>query len=406
MAIFREIPPTAGFALRAKDLLSVFSAARDDGALERDFTQYLRAGYARITCSGTAAFYLILEALKERSEKRTVVIPSFVCPLIPLAVKRAGMKARVCDITGRDFNYSHDELEAVCAKDKDIVALLAVHLGGVPVDFDRIAAACKRHGIFTIEDCAQSLGAEYKGRKTGTLGDAAFFSLSRGKGITTYEGGAIVTDKKELWPAIDRAMARLVTYDKAGEAWLLALLFGYWLFYRPLLFWPVFRLPQRFWNWKGDRVKAAAEDFSMDFPVRRMSGARQAVGHSQFHRLDGEIKKQREKAASLIQGLKKIKGVSVIEEEKGSMASYPYLTITFEDTKRRARALAALEGSGMGGSFVYAMAIADYGYLSGIVADENCRNGRSIAESSITLSTSAFLGAGDIETVLDIIERS
>jgi dTDP-4-amino-4,6-dideoxygalactose transaminase len=81
-----------------------------------------------------------------------------------------------------------------CLKNKDILAIIPVHLGGIPVNLESVLDIAKNNGIFIVEDCAQSLGAMNQGRKTGTIGDFAFYSLCRGKGITIYEGGAIITN--------------------------------------------------------------------------------------------------------------------------------------------------------------------------------------------------------------------
>ena len=91
MSVFKEIPPTAGFPLQPTDLL----VSPHPGRLQEDFKRYTGLSYVRIACSGTASFYLILESLKKISPRRTVVIPSFVCPLVALAIAKAGMKAEV-----------------------------------------------------------------------------------------------------------------------------------------------------------------------------------------------------------------------------------------------------------------------------------------------------------------------
>lgn len=405
MSMFREIPPTAGFPLHGKDFLPIFRIRNHGKCMEDDFKEYLNVSYARVAYSGTAAFYLILESLKKISSKHTVVIPSYICPLIPLAIKRAGLGIEVCDIRKDDFNFDLQSLEDICSKNSDILAVVAVHLTGIPVDFDALENIAKKHGIFTIEDCAQSLGAMYKGKLVGTLGDFSFFSLCRGKGITTYEGGIIVAGRQEYAAVIDSTIEQIVKNDFLSEGILTLLLFGYWIFYRPLLFWFVFRLPQIFWNWRGDKIKAAMEDFDIDFPTHRMSAIRQLIGHGQFHRLEKEIDKQRQKAAFYMSRLKKIKGIKIIKEHLDSRATYPFVTLIFDNPDKRERALKILGNTGFGASIVYAMAIADYGYLKHIVPDRNCSNARYITDRALTLSTSTFLKDRDLNSIVNIIEN-
>ncbi len=250
MNIFKEIPPTAGLPIYIKDSLALFNRNTRRGSLEEDFKKYLGLDYIRVACSGTASFYLILESLKEVSFKKTVVIPSFICPLVPLAIERAGLRAEVCDINYADFGFNLTELKKICSDNSDILAVVPAHLAGIPVDFESLERIIKPYKIFSIEDCAQSLGAVYKGKKAGSLGDFAFFSLCRGKGLTIYEGGAIAASRKEYARVIDDKLAQLVKDDGLSEGIKLLELFGYWLFYRPQLFWFVFGLPQAFWMLK------------------------------------------------------------------------------------------------------------------------------------------------------------
>lgn len=405
MRIFREIPPTAGFPLYWRDFLSIFRIKQSGKCLEDDFKKYLNVPYARVTNSGTVAFYLILKSLKKISSKTTVVIPSYICPLVPLAIKRAGLKIEICDIKKDNFNFDIQSLKNICDKNNDILAVVAVHLAGIPLDFDALQDIVKPHGIFIIEDCAQSLGAMYKGKKVGTLGDFSFFSLCRGKGITTYEGGVIVTNRQEYAELIDNTVNQLVKNNFFSESLMIILLFGYWIFYRPLLFWFVFKLPQIYWNIRGDEIKAAMEYFDIDFPIHNMSKIRQCIAHSQFYRLEEEIKKQRQKAHFYISQLETIKGIRIIKELPESQATYPFLTIIFENPEKKQKALKILNDSGLGASFVYAKAISDYEYLNTIIPDKNCQNARYMAEHTLTLSTNIFLKANDMNSIVNIIKN-
>ena len=405
MSIFKEIPPTAGFPLYAKDFLSIFSKKNSSGSLEKDLKDYLRAPYAEITYSGTAAFYLILEALKGISSKKTVIIPSFVCPLVPLAIYRAGLRVAVCDINKDNFDFDLRELKLLCPQDNDILAIVAVHLGGIPLDFESIKQIADDKKIFIIEDCAQSLGAEYKGKKVGTLGDFSFFSLCRGKGLTIYEGGAIVAKKEADFKKIDSAINRIVKNDFLSESLKIFEVLGYWIVYRPQLFWWAFGLPQIFWKWRGEPLKALTEYFTADFPLHKVSNIRKSIGHVTFPRLDEEITKQRQKAHAYIENLKDLPEIKLITELPGTKATYPYLTLLFNDPAKRNKTLEAFKNSGLGVFQIYAAAITDYDYLKPIVGKKNSPNARNIAQNHITLTTSTFLKNKDLNSVVDIIKN-
>ncbi len=401
MSIFKEMPPTAGFPLRLKDFLYAFGS----GNLEQDLNNYLGLDYVRLTCSGTAAFYLILETLKVLSAKTTVIIPSFACPLLALAIKRAGLKTEVCDVGPDNFDFNLGELRDLCSANSDIVAIVAVHLAGIPMDLFPVEKIARDCGIFIIEDCAQSLGARYRGKKTGTLGDFSFFSLCRGKGLTIYEGGVAATSKKEYARIMDDKINSLVRDDFFSESLKIWELAGYWIFYRPRLFWFVFRLPQIFWNLRGNKLKAAGEYFTADFPIHKVSALRESVGHAQFSRLDQEIAKQREKANFYLEAFKALRGIRPIRERPEDRVIYPYLTLIFDRVEIRNKALQIFEDSGLGVSQVYACAIGDYDYLNSVIPQRGYSGGRYLAAHTITVSTNTFLTQKDLNSVIERIKE-
>ncbi len=374
------------------------------GSLEEDFKNYLNAPYSKVTYSGTAAFYLILESLKNSSSKKTVIIPSFICPLLPLAIKRTGLRVAVCDINKDNFNFDLHQLQELCLKNNDILAIVAVHLGGIPIDFEDIKQIAKNGNISIIEDCAQSLGAMYKDKKVGTLGDFSFFSLCRGKGLTIYEGGVIVTKKESDSVKIDATIERIVNNAFFSESLKVLELLGYWIFYRPQLFWWVFRLPQIFWDWRGEHLRALTEYFTIDFPLHKVSKIRKTIGHVTFTRLEKEIDKQRQKASSYIENLKDIPGIRLITESPETKATYPYLTLLFNDPIKRKKAQEKFRNSGLGVFQVYAQAITDYDYLKDIVGNHDNPNARYVAERQISLTTSTFLKEEDLSSVVGIIK--
>ncbi len=405
MNIFKEIPPTAGFPLSLKDFLSILRKKNRQSSLEDDFKGYLNAPYAQITYSGTAALYLILESLKTISFRKKVIIPSYICPLVPLAIKRAGLEVVVCDINKDNFNFDIGGLEGLCLRNTDILAIVPVHLAGIPQDLDAIKNIAQRHKIFLIEDCAQSLGAVYKGKRVGSFGEFSFFSLCRGKGPTIYEGGVIVANNSEYASVIDKKIGELVKNNFFSETLKIFELFGYGLLYRPGLFWLAFSLPQIYWNSRGQRLKALGDYYALDFSMHRVSRIRKLIGHIGFSRLEKEIKKQRKKAFYYIEGLAGVPGIRIITEPAGSEATYPYLVVLFDDPEKRKAAQEAFRGKGLGVFQVYDAAITDYDYLKDKIGNSIFPNARYLAEREITLSTSTFLKDDDLAVVVDTIKR-
>ncbi|MEK9148578.1 MAG: DegT/DnrJ/EryC1/StrS family aminotransferase, partial [Candidatus Desantisbacteria bacterium] len=110
---------------------------------------------------------------------------------------RLSAKPVFCDIDPATYNINPCLIEAKITKKTK--AILPVHLYGQTADMDRIMEIARRHNLFVIEDAAQALGAEYKGKKAGTLSDIGCFSFFPTKNLGGYgDGGMIVTNNKEL----------------------------------------------------------------------------------------------------------------------------------------------------------------------------------------------------------------
>jgi len=405
LSLTREIPPTAGWPIKTRSLIPPLFKKLPRGLLEEDFKKYLNVPAALLTYSGTAAFYLILESIKKLSNKKTVIISTFVCPLIPLAIKRAGLKIILCDINQDNFDFDLNKLQEICAKNKDILAILTVHLAGIPLELENIKKITKENNIFIIEDCAQSLGAQYKNKKTGTIGEFSFFSLGRGKGLTIYEGGLAITSLPEHGPLLEKTAKEIMPTNILSEGLKIIELFAYSLFYQPTLFWFAFRLPQEFWRMCNNPIKAMGEYFKVDFPMHKISAFRAFIGHLNFPNLDKEIAKQREKVNFYLEGLKDLPAIKPIRELPHSKASYPYLTIIFATAEKRNTALSIFKNSGLGISQVYLRAITDYAYLKEIAPEADCTHARLLAEKTITLSSSTFLNHADLSSIIQQLKQ-
>ena len=128
----------------------------------------------------------------------TVLCPSNTFMATPLATIRSGATVEFVDCNRDDLCMSFADFEQKAARLKPRAVLL-VHIGGhIAFEADRIAAYCREHDIFLIEDCAHAHGASWKGRKPGSYGDAGVFSLYATKTISTGEGGVLVSRRPEV----------------------------------------------------------------------------------------------------------------------------------------------------------------------------------------------------------------
>ncbi len=140
-----------------------------------------------------------LAALKfAQVQGETVLCPSNTFMATPLAAINAGASVQFVDCNREDLCMSFEDFEAKAEKHKPRAVFL-VHIGGhIAFDTVQIAEYCAENGIFLIEDCAHSHGAEWNGRRAGTYGDAGVYSLYATKTISTGEGGVLVSRRPEV----------------------------------------------------------------------------------------------------------------------------------------------------------------------------------------------------------------
>ena len=194
--VFAEDEVEAVAAVLASGKVNYWTGEQSQ-AFEREFAEFVGVKYAVALANGTAALELALYALGIGPGDE-VVVPSKTFIASASCVVRVGATPVVADIDPDSQNITAASIEAVLTPRTK--AVIAVHLAGWPCEMDEILALAKARGLYVVEDCAQSVGARYKGRATGAMGDIGAFSFCQDKIITTGgEGGMLVTDSLELW---------------------------------------------------------------------------------------------------------------------------------------------------------------------------------------------------------------
>jgi dTDP-4-amino-4,6-dideoxygalactose transaminase len=165
-------------------------------AFEEEVAAYHGVKHAVALASGTDALHLALLAAGIKRGDEVITTP-FTFIATAEAVSYIGAVPVFVDIKSDTFNM--DIAKAEAAITRKTRAILPVHLYGQPVEMDALMQIAKKHGIRVIEDCAQSFGAEFKGRKAGTFGDLGCFSFFPSKNLGAYgDGGMVITDDAKL----------------------------------------------------------------------------------------------------------------------------------------------------------------------------------------------------------------
>lgn len=158
---------------------------------EKMIATYVGVKYAVAVSSGTTALHLALLALGI-GDGDEVIVPSFSFIASANSILYTGAKPVFVDIDSKTYNLDPKDIERkITQKTK---AIMVVHQVGLPAEMDEIMNIAKRKKLLVIEDAACSLGATYKGKQTGSIGDIACFSFHPRKNITTSEGGIITTN--------------------------------------------------------------------------------------------------------------------------------------------------------------------------------------------------------------------
>ncbi|MEH1934002.1 MAG: DegT/DnrJ/EryC1/StrS family aminotransferase [Nostoc sp.] len=169
---------------------------REVEAFEVEFAAYCETKYCIGVGNGLDALHLILRAM-EISADDEVIVPANTYIATWLAVSSTGAKPVPVEPDEKSYNINPSLIEAAITERTK--AILAVHLYGQPADIDGINEIAKRYNLKVIEDAAQAHGARYKGRRVGSLGDAAGFSFYPTKNLGAMgDGGAVTTNDPDL----------------------------------------------------------------------------------------------------------------------------------------------------------------------------------------------------------------
>jgi perosamine synthetase len=240
-------------------------------ALQDDWASYVGAEYCIATNSGTAALHCAAAGCGIEPGDE-IIVPAYTFIATAAAVAHQGAIPVFCDIDERTFNIDVDRIEERITP--RTTAIMPVHIHGLAADMDRINEIARRHGLAVIEDAAQSHGAEYKGTRTGTLGDCAAFSLNATKNLSGGEGGLFVTNDHDTYTAARRLsiFGEDVPPVKPGEfRSYVSLALG--------------------WNYRNQELPSA-------------------LAHSQLQRLDHYNETARRNAEILSEGLSQLDGIT------------------------------------------------------------------------------------------------
>jgi len=163
-------------------------------AIEKEWAEYVGTKYCIVTNSGTAALHIAVAAAGVGPGDEVITSAFTFLASASCILHHNGIPVFV-DIDPRTFNIDPKKIEGKITKRTK--AIIPVHVQGLPAEMDEINKIAKKHDLVVIEDACQAHGAEYKGKKAGSLGDMAGFSLNGSKNLQALEGGLFNTDNED-----------------------------------------------------------------------------------------------------------------------------------------------------------------------------------------------------------------
>ena len=162
---------------------------------EQEWASYIGTKFAVATNSGTSALHIALACLGIKEGDKVITTPfSFIATASSIVMQ--GATPVFCDIAPRTYNLDPQQLGGNI--DENTKAIMVVHLYGQPCDMAPILEIAREHNLHVIEDACQAHGAEYRGKKAGSIGHIGVFSFYPTKNITTGEGGMLTTNDTEI----------------------------------------------------------------------------------------------------------------------------------------------------------------------------------------------------------------
>lgn len=324
---------------------------------EKRFAQYVGVKYAVATNNGTSALHTALAALGIGRHDEVITTPfSFIAT--GSSVLMVGAKPVFCDIEQQTYNLDPRKIKGrITERTK---AILVVHLYGQPCDMTPILEIAAHYHLPIIEDCAQAPGAEYNGRKVGSLGKVGCFSFYATKNMTAGEGGMLVTNDGET-----AEKARMIINHGQNKKYLHAVL-GY--------------------NYRLTNIAAA-------------------IGVCQLQKLDEFNEKRRENASFLTDGIKTIKGL--LPPRTNPVAKHVFhqytIRVTNDFTLPRDTLKKKLNALDIGAAVYYPVPMHKQELFKRLGYTEDFPEAEKASEQVLSLPVHASLLEEDLERIVEVV---
>lgn len=364
--------------------------------------------------SGTAALTLSLKAISIDSSRRKVILPAYSCPSVLASVIKAGLQPVLCDVAPNGFQMDLDKLKTLIGS--DTLALIAVHLFGIPENIIFLRELTEREDTVLIEDAAQAFGNKIifnsssllnthnvslnSNQYLGSFGDIGILSFGRGKPLSVLGGGAVLINNERYREAIHVLYSSLSerNYTPSNPFYFLNFLM-YSIFYSPNLYWIPQSIP---WLKLGETI------FSIDFEISRINPHALRIGQALIKEFE-KIRKTRDRIAIAFKDrLDNICEASVYipewDNENISLLRFP---IILKKREKRDQILFELKKRGLGATGMYPVPLNEQeGIPKELFRGENFPNAKHHSERILTLPLHEYVSIKDIDLICEVFKKN
>jgi len=337
---------------------------------------------------GRTSLYIFLKALNLPKGSK-VGVPLYSCTVVFDAIIKSGYVPYFIDIDIDNYTLDPYDLEE---KIEDLSAVVVIHTFGRPADMDEINEIAD--GIPVIEDCAHSLLSEYKGRITGTLGDASFFSFK--KYISAGEGGMLILNDEEFIEDVQKEIGLLKEPSKINE--IKHSFFTYIhssLYHRPL--YGLFAFP--IGSYINTNIKIGT---NREFPITKIRKSDLGIFLKKLEGFREKVELQRRNSWILIDELESTSLILPYEKEH-TWCNYYLFPIRFRNKRERDKAHELLRDFGVDSAKLYSETPKEarkfYGYGG------NCPNSEIIADTVLVVPNYYTLSEDEMMRVAESIKK-
>ena len=399
--MFYLVPPT-GTSITPADINRIIKSWISSDSQSKIFDDLVKkhadAKYCFMLNSGRTALVFILNSFSRSGNKKNeVIMPAYTCFSVAAAVARSGLKIRLVDIDPLTLDYNYEIL--LTQNFDNVLAIIGCNLFGILSDWNRLKSIAIKNNVYLIDDAAQSMGTSFQGRVSGSLCDVGFYSLGRGKNLSTVSGGIVITDNEHLASNIYKNIEDLSKPGLISNMKMLLNIILYSIFLNPKLYWLPDKMPF---------LKLGQTVFDEHFIIGNLSDLQKCAGIVLFPKLDNINAIRSKNARAICEGILADARFRIPGYSTDRFPIYLRIPVLARNSHERDKTIAALKKVGIKSSSMYPTTIRRIEgierYLSN--PEDDFEGAQAVVDRLFTLPTHHYVKDSDIKKIIDCLKEN